>query len=360
MLRPRYAKAFTLVELLVVIGIIAILVAILLPALGKARRQANSLVCSANLRSLHQAMMNYSAQWNGWIPGSANTTARFLLNGTRSGAAAGFTDANCPTIVQNWDWMTPLAAQMSYKIPADIDRPAAAQRMLRFDFLTKFPGFNCPENTQAAGPSTLAPAPPLGRPSPSYALAIYFHLTPYDASISDGRYSTSSGNSPRVRGYPFATPPTGYAPQISKIKNNNAKIFMACGARYSNPSTPPEVSLPYLSGGGGAFGDHGAFSNQSNCWNRSRAPGNTSSGGAIDARLYGYRHGSRRPLDRADTFKMTAVFFDGHVDVLGDLQSANPALWMPSGSTYDPNNSECPMSTDAKAFYKMTAQLTIP
>jgi prepilin-type N-terminal cleavage/methylation domain-containing protein/prepilin-type processing-associated H-X9-DG protein len=62
------SRAFTLVELLVVVGIIAILIALLMPVLARARRQANTAVCLNHLRQLGLGYQRYAAENKGWAP----------------------------------------------------------------------------------------------------------------------------------------------------------------------------------------------------------------------------------------------------------------------------------------------------
>src|SRR5262245_10556648 len=71
--RHNHRGAFTLVELLVVIGIIAVLIGILLPVIGRARDQANTTACMATMRNLGQLITMYAVEQKGSVPFSYYT-----------------------------------------------------------------------------------------------------------------------------------------------------------------------------------------------------------------------------------------------------------------------------------------------
>ena len=114
-----HRKAFTLIELLVVISVISLLAAILMPALSMAREQAQTTVCSANLRNLTSALLVYvldnednlpvynqllPGRWNdGYVHmGRSKATTRAIENSVLAKYLGGndFQDFTCPVFAR--------------------------------------------------------------------------------------------------------------------------------------------------------------------------------------------------------------------------------------------------------------------
>ncbi len=109
------AKAFTIVELLVVIGIIGVLMAILLPTLSSARRSARMVNEMAASRELIQAYTIYSVEQKALIPGYINTTAPEFQHLVVSDVYGNTLDAQA---ADRWPWR--LASYIKYGLKGSI------------------------------------------------------------------------------------------------------------------------------------------------------------------------------------------------------------------------------------------------
>jgi prepilin-type processing-associated H-X9-DG protein len=313
-----------------------LLISILLPTLGRARRAANTVACAANLRSIIQGMNIYASQNMGAIPGSGWTTARLLY--INPGTAAppfppGMSNTDAHTVVNTFDWASPIMRVMGVKFRKE--GRTEIERLDRWDQITNFRAFQCPENQT---------------PSIRFGGTEVVNMLSYNTAIAFMMQGNNSGSNIGETISRTEWDVGGYTPKLNKVGSGARKIFIADGARYSNCGTPPDWSKDVYSSMGGPFGDQGAWARFSNSWNRGKAPLNVPNpAGTTDARIYAYRHGYTKQYGRADMYKANFGFFDGHVELLGDLESARPELWLPKGTRCVIDAQQ--VYTDVKKFY---------
>jgi prepilin-type N-terminal cleavage/methylation domain-containing protein len=345
-------RGFTLVELLVVIGIIALLIAILMPALGKARRSAQSLSCLANLRSIGQAMFTYVTESKGWLPGSANTSGRHLYPpGTLNNSSVlQYGYDNLPGgPISTSDWIAPLCRMMKINLP---DSPRA---VLRYDAYRQIQVFLCPANSGVLSTAYTGDGQPDAGAGQQlgYATAFAFMLTPGAPNpgvTGQTRISTGAG---------WPTLPGAYVPKITKVGRAGEKIFAADAGKFVNGSGTPSYNLsiaPTPNSPGrdsGPYSDFGAWTTATSSYDRTAA----NSGPGVDGRVFSYRHGTVGERQKLGSYRLNAVFYDGHAETLDEVTAMNPRFWLPAG-TVIPDNGKIP--GDVAARHVPTAPFTVP
>lgn len=339
-------RAFTLVELLVVIGIIAIMISLLLPSLSKAQRAARTLQCAGNIRTILQGMQMYANAYKGAIPGSPHTSAAHVrmtsdpASMVPSNVKRLTSDDQITSVSAIWDWQAPIAKML--KIPFNEEAGATARRS-RFLALMQNKLFTCPEQQILATPYGDTSYPLMIHPS--YATNLDFLLV---------RNTTGADTNGGGWGFFFGSAanwnvPQGYVPRLNKVGNASRKAYMTEGVRFVDRAngavtytTPTHANQQH----GGAYADQRPYVHGN--YNRSKPlPGpyggyplaewNTYRPSTI---LTAFRHGIYTPRQKADYYRMNIGFFDGHVETLGAWEMLNPEFHSPKGTEISTSDSQ--------------------
>lgn len=322
-------RAFTLVELLVVIAVIALLIGVLLPALGQARGAAQKAQGASLQRQLLLGLATYAAENREAIPG-VNTTGRRLEQWT-SGAEARRLDRSSNIPVQNYDWFSPA-------LNGENMSTSRAQR-----FVEIMTNFSDPTQSEQIGSGQLANASPElidaldvqgTMPAPSFFMPTSWQFSGVEVpgSTAPGSLNPNTfGQIPELSN--VVELPTSWNNRISSLGSTSEKVAIADGfVDLSNAAYTVDAAIWVAPGAQ----QYGAFLAEPPVKEGSINYADFESQGGLSNNL-AFRHSG----------SLNAGFWDGHVASLTRDEVQNPSLWFPTGSTFRGSGA----TQDARQFY---------
>jgi len=318
---PRWARGFTLIELLVVIAIIALLVSILLPALGSARDTARTLVCSSTIRQMAMAQLTYTNDWKEWLAGSPGTSGWSLLPPGGAGSPTNpppYVKSTAQIFdgqsVQIWDNHGPLLNYLNLQAGNEgqtITGNGDVQRFQRWEYIRSAPQINCLNNVA----DRLDSYDNIG---PRGKVNSYFMSTQFTSTEKAPPFGTNTR--PQNR--------NSYQPQLYRVGSGSIKALFYEGARFTLEDRGVwtiSVDMTPAANFGGTFSDTGPWFSSNQSFNR-----NKNINGLRAVKLAA-RHGGNKPNSAAIA---NVSFFDGHVETVDDLGMTNPDYWFPTGTRF--------------------------
>lgn len=292
--RPS-ASAFTLIELLVVVAVIGLLIGILLPALGQARKAAQRVGGASIQRQLYIGMATHASTNNSEIPGK-NTTSRAL---TAERIADGLNQSDLP--LTEWDWITPSIddlpeswAERAFHIKNEFADPAMAETTTP-EMVYGSPGYV--EDLRALV------AKNGGMPAPSYQMPAVWQVL-VDRDVEHFGIRQFPRRIDRIAGASRKVAIADGTPHKACLPEEVGDVSIDLTVRTS-PSIPLNngfIQLPPVHVESEAYSPDSPFVHRMS-----------------------YRHPGQT---------MNAMFWDGHSAQLTVTESLDPALWYPRGTEY--------------------------